>query len=96
MIIDRDAASSRHALERWYGEPLPRFDAVVASVEQFKRAATSALVVPYADLEQYATVARIVGYCTGLALPLETWRTLDLLKIEQHRLKAGALHAIAA
>ena len=53
-------------------------------------------MVPYADLEQYDTVARIVGYCTGMKLPFKTWRTFDVLKIEQHRPKAGALHAIAA
>jgi hypothetical protein len=94
VIIERDEASSRRAFEQWYGEPLPQFDTVVANYEQFKSAVRgSALIVSYTDLEQYPTIAQIVGYCTGISLPFKTWQAFDLLRIEQHMPKVRALYA---
>jgi hypothetical protein len=93
VIIDRDEASSRRAFEQWYGEPLPQFDTVVANYEQFKRSVGSALVVPYAALAHYDTVARTVDFCTGISLPFKTWQAFDLLAIEQHMSKVRALYA---
>lgn len=91
VFIERDAADSRASLARWMGATAtPRFDAVAVSANNFKEG-IPALIVPYADLERYETVACIVRHCTGLRLPLETWRALDLLKIEQHVGKASSL-----
>jgi hypothetical protein len=92
VVIRRDAADARRSWEAWDRAPISdeAFAEAMAKVSGFcEEAAVRAnvLIVPYAELESYEAVNRLVMHCTGRPLKVRTWQLFHRLKIEVHRAK---------
>jgi hypothetical protein len=97
VIIERNPAESRSALQRWSGLPLPHWNVVLENLNLFRRTIEAdVLTVQYRNLDRFEVVASVVRHCSGIDLPFPVWREFDLLKIEQHMPKARALWTAAA
>jgi hypothetical protein len=91
VIIQRDPAEVRRSWEAWDG-PLGDevFAGIMARVIGFCRETAqwpNVLAVPYAHLEHYDAMNRLIMHCTGRQLKGLTWQLFHRLKIELHKTK---------
>ena len=94
IIIDRPYADVRASWVKWHS-PISdeHFNDAVNKVDAFKRTVAgwdNVLTIPYALLDDYASINEVFVHCTGRELKPITWRLFNHLKIELHGEKARA------
>lgn len=93
VIIERDPAISRRALEKFAGSELPYWEAVESRYNQFRRYAVQPMIVPFKHLAQFDTVDRISKFVTGWPLSRARFDLFDGLRIEQDIVKRALAEA---
>lgn len=83
VVIERDEAESRQALEKRYGVELTAWGNIEGAYQGFLSAAGYTLRVPVERLDEYDSVNEIYRHCTGGELSRDRFAHFHGLKIEQ-------------
>lgn len=89
-LIVRDSKESKHAFEKWLGNPLPetgwiRLQNDLAWFEQ----TMDPMVISFRQLDDPVFVGLLIKHLTGFELNHAIFNVFDTLRIEQHREKAS-------
>lgn len=98
VIIERSEQQSRASLEALIGKSAGNWGAIEQRYQFFKAEAVrrGAIVMSYAQLEDFELVAGLVSLCTGATLTRQRFEMLLGLRVEQDFVRAQARERAAA